>query len=70
MKQLWTPPKNVTLIPPRRHTETEEIRVLPNGERVRVWTDDSRTVTQIEHDHTLDAIVRPKTVTLKIKRTA
>lgn len=41
---------------------------LANGERVRVSVDDSGTVTQVEHDHTLDAIVRPKTITLKVRR--
>lgn len=68
MAELWTPPKGVTLIPPKKHRAREEIRVLPNGERVMVHVDDSGTVTHIHHDHTLDAIVRPKTVTIKLAR--
>lgn len=68
MAELWTPPAGVTLLGPRKHVAREHIRVLENGERVRVWIDDSDTVTQIEHDHSLDAIVRPKTVTIKIRK--
>lgn len=66
--ELWTPPKGVTLLGPRRHVARERIVTLPSGERVRVSVDDSDTVTQVEHDHTLDAIVRPKTIRLKIRR--
>lgn len=43
----------------------ERIVTLPTGERVRISVDDSGTVTQIEHNHTLDAVVRPRTVTIK-----
>ncbi len=67
MTDIWTPPTGVTLLPFRRCVEREEIRVLPNGERVRVHTDDSGTVTHVEHNHTLDAIVRPNTVTFQIR---
>ena len=63
--RLWTPPKGVTLLGPRRHVARERVIVLPNGERVGVKVDDSGTVTHVEHDHTLDAIVRPKTVTIR-----
>lgn len=70
MAELWTPPKGVTLLGPRKHVARERIVTLPSGERVRVSVDDSDTVTQVEHDHTLDAIVRPKTITLKIRRQA
>ena len=66
--QLWTPPTGVTLLGPRKHVARERIVTLPSGERVRVSVDDSTTVTQVEHDHTLDAIVRPKTITLKVRR--
>lgn len=65
--QLWTPPNGVTLIPAARYVARERIETLPNGERVQIRVDDSGTVTQIEHDHTLDAIVRPKTVTIKVR---
>lgn len=67
--KLWTPPAGVTLLGPRRHVARERIVILPSGERVRVSVDDSATVTQIEHDHTLDAVVRPRTITLKVRRT-
>jgi hypothetical protein len=40
---------------------------LPNGKRALVTVDDSGTVTQIERDEGLDAVVRPKTVTIKIR---
>lgn len=68
MAQLWTPPKGVTLLPFRRHKRTERIETLPTGERVMVETDDSGTVTHVHHNNTLDAIVRPKTVTVKIRK--
>jgi hypothetical protein len=41
---------------------------LPNGERALVTVDDSKTVMQIEHGDQLDAVVRPKTVTIRIRR--
>ncbi len=69
-RELWTPPTGVTLLPFRRHVETDEIIELPDGRRARRWIDDSRTVTQIEHNDTLDAIVRPRTVTIKFGRNA
>lgn len=61
--RLWTP----HLFGPRRHVARERIVTLPSGERVRVSVDDSGTVTQIEHDHTLDAVVRPKTIAVKVR---
>ena len=67
MASLWTP-KGVTLLGPRQFIARERIVTLPSGERVRVSIDDSDTVTQVEHDHTLDAIVRPKTIRVKIRR--
>ncbi len=67
MAGIWTPPKGVTLLGPRKYVATDEIRTLPNGERVRVTVDDSGTVTHVEHNHTLDAIVRPKTVTIRVR---
>jgi len=68
MADLWTPPRGVTLIGPRRFVAREEIRVLPNGERVAVRVDDSGTVTHVEHDHSLDAIVRPRTTRVLVRR--
>ena len=64
--QLWTPPR--ALFGPRKFVARERIVTLPSGERVRVSIDDSTTVTQIEHDHTLDAVVRPKAITVKVRR--
>ena len=66
MASLWTP-KGVTLLGPRQFIARERIVTLPSGERVRVSVDDSDTVTQVEHHHTLDAIVRPQTIRLKIR---
>lgn len=64
--ELWTPTTN--LFGPRKFVARERIVTLPSGERVRVSIDDSTTVTQVEHDHTLDAIVRPQTVRVKVQR--
>ena len=62
--ELWTPPGGVSLLRmrPKRRTVT-----LPNGERALVTVDDSGTVTQIEHGEHLDAVVRPKSITIKIR---
>lgn len=65
---LSTPSGGPHLFGPRRYVARERIIRLPNGERVRVSIDDSRTVTQVEHDHTLDAIVRPRSITVKVRR--
>lgn len=61
---LWTPPTGLALL---RMQGREWIQQLPNGKRVRVTVDDSGTVTQVEHDDRLDAIVRPATVTIQIR---
>jgi len=57
--------KGIILLPPRHHLPQQKIVTLPTGERVNVTVDDSGTVKQIEHNHTLDAIVRPKTITVR-----
>ena len=63
---LWTPPRfNTTRMRARERTVT-----LPDGRRAKVTVDDSGTVTQIETDDQLDAIVRPKAVTILIRRGA
>lgn len=59
---MWTPPTRVTLLGPRHHRARRFIRTLPTGERVGVEIDDSGTVTHIHHNHTLDAIVTPRTI--------
>jgi len=40
---------------------------LPDGRRALVTVDDSGTVTHIETDNQLDAVVRPKTVRIQIR---
>lgn len=65
MPGLWIPPTGVALL---RYQVTERTVTLPSGERVRISVDDSGTVTQIEHNDTLDAVVRPKTTVIKIRR--
>jgi hypothetical protein len=50
-----------------RHRARKRTITLPNGERALVTVDDSGTVTHIEHGDQLDAIVRPKAVTIKIR---
>lgn len=37
------------------------------GEKTRVWIDDSRTVKQVEHDESMDAIVYPQPIRVQIK---
>lgn len=65
MAGLWVPPTGVALL---RHQAKERTVTLPSGERVRITVDDSGTVTQIEHNDTLDAVVRPKTTVVKIRK--
>jgi hypothetical protein len=49
-----------------RYRATKRTVTLPSGERALVTVDDSGTVTHIEHGEHLDAVVRPKTVTLRV----
>ena len=65
MSELWTPPRGVALL---KHHATKRTVTLPNGERALVTVDDSGTVTQVEHGEHLDAIVRPKTVRIQIRK--
>jgi hypothetical protein len=51
-----------------RHRATKRTATLKSGERALVTVDDSGTVTQIETAERLDAIVRPKTVRVRIPR--
>lgn len=70
MSELWTPNGFSFL----RHRATRKTVTLPSGERALVTVDDSGTVTQIlrshrmEADEKLDAIVRPKTVTIHVRK--
>ena len=49
-----------------RYRATKRTVTLRDGRRALVTTDDSGTVTHIESAERLDAVVRPKTVTLRI----
>lgn len=64
MSSLFVP-KPLALLTHRRR---ERIVTLKTGERVRVSVDDSGTVTQVEHNDTLDAVVRPPSVVIQIRR--
>lgn len=49
-----------------RHRATKRTVTLPSGERALITVDDSGTVTQVEHGEHLDAVVRPKSIRLRI----
>jgi hypothetical protein len=57
----WTP-NGVNFLRYRRKVRTV---TLASGERAKVVTDDSGTVTHIETANRMDAVVRPKTVRLR-----
>jgi hypothetical protein len=66
---LWVPGDGVNF----QHSRgTKRTRTLPSGERAQITIDDSGTVMQIlrarrlSDDERLDAVVRPKTVRLRI----
>lgn len=58
-------PHGFDFVEHRRSTRTVTLRT---GERAKVTVDDSGTVMQIETTERMDAVVRPKTVRLKIRR--
>lgn len=49
-----------------RHRATKKTVTLPSGERALVTVDDSGTVTHIESANRMDAVVRPKTVRVRV----
>lgn len=51
-----------------RHRATKRTVTLKTGERALVTVDDSGTVTQIETTERLDAVVRPRTVRIQLRR--
>lgn len=55
---LWVAP-NFNIL---RFRKRERTVTLPNGERAKVWWDDSGTVRQTEHGDHLDALVRPAVI--------
>jgi hypothetical protein len=60
---LWIAP-NFNILKFRRRERTV---TLPNGERAKVWIDDSGTVKQTEHGDHLDALVRPAPINLRVE---
>lgn len=64
MAELWTPPKGVAQLRMRKRQKTV---TLPDGRRALITVDDSGTVQQTETAEQLDAVVRPKTVTIQIR---
>lgn len=51
-----------------RMHKTEKVVTLPDGTRAKVTVDGSRTVKQVETDDRLDAVVRPRSVTIQIQK--
>jgi hypothetical protein len=49
-----------------RHRASKKTVTLRTGERALITVDDSGTVTQIETPERLDAIVRPKSVRVRL----
>lgn len=64
MAGLWTPPTGVAQLRMRAKKRTV---TLPDGRRALVTVDDSGTVQQTETAEQLDAVVRPRTVTIQIR---
>jgi len=52
----------------RVKTPGERVLHLPNGRVVKITTDASGHATQVESDHNQHAIVRPKPLSLKLRR--
>lgn len=68
---LWVPGNGVNF---KDNRGTKRTRTLPSGERALITIDDSGTVMQVlrakrlSDDERLDAVVRPKTYRLRIRR--
>ena len=60
---LWIAPNFGFL----RHRKKEKTVTLPSGERVKVTVDDSGHVKQVEHDDSLDGIVRPDPIRMALQ---
>ena len=50
-----------------RFRRRERTVTLPNGERAKVWIDDSGIVKQTEHGDRLDATVRPNPIRMELR---
>lgn len=66
--RLWTPGSRTPAL--LTHRAASRTVTLPDGTRALVTVDDSGTVTQVESANRLDAIVRPKTVRIQIRKTS
>jgi hypothetical protein len=68
---LWVPGTGVSF---NEHRNTKRTRTLPSGERALITIDDSGHVMQVlrakrlSDDEHLDAVVRPRTVHIRIRR--
>lgn len=68
---LWVPGHGVNF---QAERNTKRTRTLPSGERALITIDDSGHVMQIlrarrlSDDERLDAVVRPKTVRIRMRR--
>ena len=60
---LWIAPSFSIL----RHRKQSKTATLSTGERVKVSIDDSGHVQQIEHDESLDGIVRPDPIRMALR---
>jgi len=60
---LWVATHGVSLLKFRARKKTV---TMANGERALITVDDSGTVLHREHGDHLDAVVRPKTIRLRI----
>jgi hypothetical protein len=49
-------------------TPGDHVLYLPNGDHIRVTTDDSGVATQVEQDERLHAVVRPHTIHITPRR--
>ncbi len=50
------------------HVPGERVLYLPNGDTIRVSTDDSGIATQVEETDRLHAVVRPHTIRITPRR--
>ncbi len=68
MGKLWTPGDSISIFGPRQYLQRKFVKTLPNGKRVQVTIEDGGRVTHIEHDHHLDAVVRPKVIAYRFPK--
>lgn len=70
-RELWIPgtDKGPAVFVPRHKPHEKIVEFVRNGKKVRarIQVDDSGTVAHRETDETLDAVVRPRSLTIKIR---